>query len=133
LGSVNHGYGGSYNPVYNHTYHNVDSPGRYSVHVRASPISPANSGISVRNYDNFNSYSNLDYVPASAYSRSPQPQLRNASAVDNYSVYVNGPRLMPHHEMLGPSSSASSSNGSGVTTSTTAIAVSAGLGLATHV
>lgn len=129
---------------------NIDKPtsghlstNRYSLHVRASPISPTysqfSSGVSVKNaYPNpvvpitGNGYgggglknASFDYVPSD--------QLRHYnrySVPDNYAVYVNStssplPTVVPIHEQV---TSASST----VTTNVSPNSVKAG-SLATHV
>lgn len=76
----------------------------YAVHVRSSPISPANSGISVKNSagtgaSNYgpNNNTSFDYVPASAILGGQPAVLSNYrggnGVMDNYSVYVNGPSM----------------------------------------
>ena len=85
----------------------------YAVHVRSSPISPANSGISVKNSSNYgpNNNTSFDYVPASAILGGQPAVLSNyrgGNVMDNYSVYVNGP-AMQHGLKPGGSSMSSSS------------------------
>lgn len=130
---------------------NIDKPpasghlstNRYSLHVRASPISPTysqfSSGVSVKNaYPSTavpisgNGYgggglknASFDYVPSD--------QLRHYnrySVPDNYAVYVNStssplPTVVPIHEQV-------TSGGSTVTTNVSPNSVKAG-SLATHV
>ncbi len=122
------------------------STNRYSLHVRASPISPTysqfSSGVSVKNaYPAIgppvmggNGYgggglknASFDYVPSEQLSR----HYNRYSVPDNYAVYVNStnsplPTVMPIQEM--PTSSATST----VTSNVSPNSVKTG-SLATHV
>ena len=100
----------------------------YSVHVRASPISPATSGISVKNYGYFQpNNTSLDYVPASAFC-----QDFNGFNVDNYSVYVNGVKKAANgqHDVVVPPAVHQRPS---VTTSISSAGTKSSGSLATHV
>lgn len=80
-------------PSYKDLYTQQDPNGRYSVHVRSSPISPSHNGgaISVKGYNN-NINSSFDYVPASVFCRDSSP---NLSRYDNYSTYSQHEVVVP--------------------------------------
>jgi hypothetical protein len=142
-------------------HHGLDSTGRYSVHVRESPISPAHSGISVKTGYSMQpsaagGNTSYDYMPASAFLGAPPlPGAANSatmprnlggyrggypSSADNYSVYVNGHHHKSnnggysghHHEVVVPVHEGSTGSSSKASSSTASTTAN-GSSLATHV